>query len=220
MLWHSLVTAFCVITCEPLIKYLQIFAAALLLSSLLKSAVSDGPEQRDLYFRVKRSDNSFSFASFSSTKKMHATSSRDKTKANCKAKTKAKTTSCFTGGNSVGGGKQKRGKEGWGEVGRCNQRRSRPPCPSPPSSGRSPGWSRCRGGESTQPSLLGNMIDIEIEMSRQQYPNKQATPLTRAVEARRPAIVGLLLKYGATSEPGLVARYEWVISNYCINMLR
>ena len=64
------------------------------------------------------------------------------------------------------------------------------------------------------------MIDIEIEMSRQQYPNKQVTPLTRAVEARRPAIVGLLLKYGATSEPALVARYEWVISNYCINMLR
>merc|ERR1711974_479458 len=32
------------------------------------------------------------------------------------------------------------------------------------------------------------------------------TPLARAVEARRPAIVVLLLKYGATSEPGLVAR--------------
>ena len=32
------------------------------------------------------------------------------------------------------------------------------------------------------------------------------SPLTRAVEARRPAIVAALLKYGATSEPGLVAR--------------
>ena len=32
------------------------------------------------------------------------------------------------------------------------------------------------------------------------------TPLARAVEARRPAIVGLLLKFGAPSEPGLFAR--------------
>ena len=32
------------------------------------------------------------------------------------------------------------------------------------------------------------------------------SPLSRAVEARRPAIVAALLKYGATSEPGLVAR--------------
>ena len=141
MLRHSLVTAFCVITCEPLIKYLQIFAAALLLSTLLKSAVSDGPEQQSTHFRVKRSNNRLSLASLSPTKKMHTTASRVKTRANCKAKTK--TTSSFTGGNSVGGGKQKRGKEGRGEVGRCNQRRSRPPCPSPPSSGRSPGWSRC-----------------------------------------------------------------------------
>ena len=32
------------------------------------------------------------------------------------------------------------------------------------------------------------------------------TPLARAVEARRPAIVSLLLKFGAPSEPGLFAR--------------
>ena len=32
------------------------------------------------------------------------------------------------------------------------------------------------------------------------------TPLARAVEARRPAIVSLLLKFGAPSESGLFAR--------------